>query len=470
MVGRHYGHRDEEERRFVRGLLWIKMGGPDRQRLRPADRGRSASSISNAMKVTSRRGLRPWPLPPEPGNYAADRVGELRTDIKPLEITQPEGPSFEVDGHQVHWQKWRFVIGFNAREGLTLHTVRYEDHGSERSILYRASLTEMVVPYGDPGRLRSTRKNAFDVGEYGMGRSPTRWSSAATASARSTTSTPSWPRAGGAAHHQERDLHARGGLRHPLEAHRPPHRRRGAAVAAARDLVHLDGRELRVRLLLVPLPGRQHPVRGQAHRDPVPRARSSPARSRVRPAQCPGLYAPNHQHFFNVRLDFDLDGMANSVYEVSRARVGAQDNPLGNAFFAEPRRSHGGRGPAHIDPLKPRYWKVVNPSVKNAVGEPVGYKLMPHQNVFPFAAPSQRDEARRVRDQHLWATPYERRRDVRGGRLPEPAPGRRGAVPSGPTRPPHREHRRRVVVHVRLAHPARLEDWPVMPVRTRGSR
>ena len=24
----------------------------------------------------------------------------------------------------------------------------------------------------------------------------------------------------------------------------------------------------------------------------------------------PQLYAPNHQHFFNMRLDFDLDGMA----------------------------------------------------------------------------------------------------------------------------------------------------------------
>src|SRR4029077_14918851 len=109
-----------------------------------------------------------WPLPPLPGNYAADRVKEMRTDIKPLAIVQPEGASFKLEGNQLSWQNWSVVIGFNAREGLTLHHLRYRDKGRDRSILYRASLTEMVVPYGDPGPTQR-RKNAFDVGEYGMG-------------------------------------------------------------------------------------------------------------------------------------------------------------------------------------------------------------------------------------------------------------------------------------------------------------
>ena len=82
----------------------------------------------------------------------------MRTDLKPLEITQPEGPSF--DGRRAtrsRWQNWRFGVGFNAREGLVLHTVGYEDGGPERSILYRASLAEMVVPYGDPGPTQRAR-------------------------------------------------------------------------------------------------------------------------------------------------------------------------------------------------------------------------------------------------------------------------------------------------------------------------
>ena len=79
------------------------------------------------------------PLPPQSANYSPQAAGE-RTDLRPLEIRQPDGPSFAINGHAVHWQKWRFRIGFTSREGLVLHTVSYEDQGRERPILYRASV------------------------------------------------------------------------------------------------------------------------------------------------------------------------------------------------------------------------------------------------------------------------------------------------------------------------------------------
>ena len=89
----------------------------------------------NTMKVVRIEEYGRWPLPPEPGNYSPNRVGALRKDVKPLAIVQPEGPSFTLDGHQLSWQNWNFVIGFNAREGLTIHNIRYTDGGRERSIL-----------------------------------------------------------------------------------------------------------------------------------------------------------------------------------------------------------------------------------------------------------------------------------------------------------------------------------------------
>ena len=46
-----------------------------------------------------------------------------------------------------------------------IHTAGYEDQGLVRPVLYRAAL--IVVPYGDP-RKDHYRKNAFDVGEYGL--------------------------------------------------------------------------------------------------------------------------------------------------------------------------------------------------------------------------------------------------------------------------------------------------------------
>lgn len=105
-----------------------------------------------------------YPIPYLDFNYAADRSGPLRQDIRPLEITQPEGPSFQIQGNQVYWQKWNFVVGFQMRDGLILHNLTYD----KRSVLYRAALSEMVVPYGDPAE-QQARKNAFDCGEYGIG-------------------------------------------------------------------------------------------------------------------------------------------------------------------------------------------------------------------------------------------------------------------------------------------------------------
>lgn len=111
-----------------------------------------------------------WSLPTNPGNYSFETLTRtnFRSDIKPLHIAQPDGPSFILSDHRISWQKWDFIIGFNAREGLTLHDVCYLDKSRRRPILFRGSLCEMVVPYGDPTPAHR-RKNAFDVGEYGIG-------------------------------------------------------------------------------------------------------------------------------------------------------------------------------------------------------------------------------------------------------------------------------------------------------------
>ena len=60
-------------------------------------------------------------------------------------------------------------LSMDPVEGLVLHQVGYRDGDRLRSILYRASICEMVVPYGEPGPMHSW-KSAFDVGEWGLGR------------------------------------------------------------------------------------------------------------------------------------------------------------------------------------------------------------------------------------------------------------------------------------------------------------
>lgn len=163
----NYGTEEVRTRRLARPLCFLRSDPTDNGYARPIEGIRPVVDL-NSMEVIRVEEFGHWPLPPETCNYAADRVPNQRQDIRPLEIAQPEGPSFTVDGYQVSWQNWKFVIGFNAREGLTLHHLRYREGDEDRSILYRGSLTEMVVPYGDPTETQ-WRKNAFDVGEYGMG-------------------------------------------------------------------------------------------------------------------------------------------------------------------------------------------------------------------------------------------------------------------------------------------------------------
>lgn len=80
-----------------------------------------------------------------PGEYHPDLLPPPRTDVKPLQVLQPEGASFTVtDGNLVQWQKWRFRVGFGFREGMTVHDVRYDG----RPVFYRLSVSEMTVPYG----------------------------------------------------------------------------------------------------------------------------------------------------------------------------------------------------------------------------------------------------------------------------------------------------------------------------------
>ena len=81
-----------------------------------------------------------------PNEYHPDLLEDApRKDLKPLHVSQPEGPSFSVsDPNLVEWQKWRFRIGWNYREGTTIHDIRYDG----RPLFYRLSVSEMTVPYG----------------------------------------------------------------------------------------------------------------------------------------------------------------------------------------------------------------------------------------------------------------------------------------------------------------------------------
>ena len=191
-----FGHEDEKGRRLIQTITWVRNRPFDNHYAHPVE-GLSALVDINRGEVLRIDDFGEVPVPREEGNYSARFQKTWRSGVKPIEVIQPEGPSFTVDGWAVEWLGWKFRIGFTPREGLVLYDLNIRDDDAWRSVLKRASLAEMVVPYGHPSgvhraRTRSTAANTASAC------SPTASRSAATAWARSTTST-AWSTASTAA-------------------------------------------------------------------------------------------------------------------------------------------------------------------------------------------------------------------------------------------------------------------------------
>ena len=435
------------KRRISRGLTWMRSEPGEHGYARPVE-GLICVVDLDAMEVVEFEDHGVVPLRPRRGNYDLERMfrednvpafTEVRQGVKPIEITQPEGPSFTVDGHHVRWLGWDLRLGFTPREGLVLHQIGYEDKGTLRPVIHRASLTEMYVPYGDPAPTHRF-KNVFDQGELGIG-----WLANPLDARlrlrrrhhvlRRPRQRPGRQPARGA----QRGLHARGGRGHRVEAHGLPHAGgRGPAPAPPRHLVHRDRRQLRVRVLLVPLQRRHDRVRDQAvgralhGRDPV--GERPPYGTLV----APGLYGPNHQHFFCVRMDMAVDGPNNTVVEVDSEHVPiGPGNETGNAWRTV-RNVLETEGEAQrlIDPLKGRFWRIESDKT-SALGDPTSFKLMPGENVAPMYGPDA-DYAGRsgFTSAHLWVTKFDADERFGAGEYPNQHPGGRGCPRSRrPTRP-----------------------------------
>ncbi|MEO9174774.1 MAG: tyramine oxidase, partial [Gaiellales bacterium] len=163
------GHHEQAGRRLVRAIAWLATGDPaDNQYARPLY-GLVAIVDLNTMELVRIDDHAPGTPPPTAGGDYHDGAGRpYRDDLRPIEITQPAGASFTLDGNRLRWQKWELVVGFHPREGLVLHDIAYTDDGERRQICHRASIAELVIPYGDPNPTVHF-KNVFDTGEYGMG-------------------------------------------------------------------------------------------------------------------------------------------------------------------------------------------------------------------------------------------------------------------------------------------------------------
>jgi primary-amine oxidase len=402
------------------------------------------------------------------GEYLPDLIPMRLREVTPLEISQPHGVGFTLDGYQLSWQNWRLRVGFNHREGLVLHQVGWQEgSGGARSVAHRLSFAEMVVPYRDasPDHYRRT---AFDIGEWGLGFMTTSLTLGCDclgeityldAVVHDSRGEPRTIPNAICVHEEDSGV----GWKHVDE-------RAGVEVRRARRLVisfhvtvanyeylvywrfYQDGNiecEVRATGVLVT---------------------SHAAAPGSRPANGTlvdrGTYAPFHQHFIVARLDLDVDGASNTVYATDSVPAPAGgDDPYGVGLMVRktPLRTETD-GKQDYDWGTQRGWTVVNPGVFNALGTPVGYKLVPSAAFPPLLDPASPAFQRAAVIGHtLWVTPYHQDERWPCGDFPVQSERDSGlAVWTAADR--GIENADVVLWYVfGIHHITRPEDWPVMP-------
>ena len=408
------------------------------------------------------------PVPRRKRNYGRADLPPARTDLKPLSISQPEGPSFASDGWEVTWQDWRFRVGFTPREGLVLHQLSIQG----RPVIYRASITEMVVPYADP-TTNHYWKNAFDAGEYGLGKLANQLELGCDCKgliryfdipAMDDHGVVELMKNAVCMHEEDygilwKHYEFRNGIREVRRSRRlvisffatVGNYDYGFYWYLYQDgTIQLEGKLTGIIQTAAVAPGAKYPWGGMVAEQ---------------------LGGPTHQHFFNARLHMMVDGERNTVTEHEfQPRPWGTDNPHGNVFDVTNRILARERDAAReADGRTGRYWKISNTNVLNSVGNAPAYKLavMPSPLLLAQEGSAVRNRAG-FATKHVWVTKYDPAERFAAGEFPNQHQGGDG-LPAYVAQNRAIENEDIVVWHTfGHTHVCKPEDFPIMPVEYAG--
>ncbi len=465
-----FGIAGEEGRRMLRVLSFLAHRPEDHCWAHPID-GVVAYVDLIERRVVQLVDHQELPIPAEEGNYDDDAyTGPARTSMKPIEITQPQGASFRVDGDLVQWENWSFRVGFDPREGLVLHQLAIRDGDRVRPLIYRASVAEMVVPYADPSPVRFWQ-NYFDAGEYLLGNQVNALELGCDCLGEIHYFDAVLADSDGRPEHRpnaicmhEEDYGVLWKHTDLFTEAKETRRQRRLVISFFATIgnydygfywyLYLDGTiQLEVKATGVVFTSAYTP--GSQYASEI----------------APGLGAPYHQHLFSARLDMMLDGTANAVDELDVRRVPVgPDNPYGNAFTRTATRLTREREAARTaDASVGRVWRISNPTSHNRLGQNVAYVLRPESQPALLADDTS-SIARRAAfaTRHLWVTRYDpAERYPAGDQINQHRGG--AGLPAFVARDRDIDGQDIVLWHTFGAtHFPRPEDWPVMPVEYSG--
>ncbi|MGE5100486.1 MAG: primary-amine oxidase [Deltaproteobacteria bacterium] len=465
-----FGAEDAVRGRLVRAVAYVRAAN-DNEMARPVE-GLVALVDLSARRVVQVDDQGVVPVPDAAGERDAWRPLPPPTTSEPSPLPWSMVPRAaagpRIDGHAISWRRWRLHAALRPREGLVLYGIGFDDGTRVRSVMYRASLSEMVVPYGDPGAGWYFR-NSFDVGEIGMGPGVAALEPGVDCPANATLidAVIATDRGAPRTLHRAIAVYERdGGLawKHGRDARRARElvvfsmSRLGNYDYGFEWAFHEDG-TISHRVILTGVM--------------TPKAVRSPGRpDSLAQLVGPGIAAVHHQHFFNYRLDLDVDGAApNEVVETeTHALAAGPGNSRGGGFAMReqllPTELSARRS---LDLHSGRRWRVVNPAAHAALGEPTGYELVPGSNADPFAAEGSPLRRRAgFLDAAVWFTSYADTERYAAGDYPNQSSGGDGLMRWTAVNRPLSGGDVVLWYTLGITHNPRPEDWPVMPVHEAG--
>lgn len=417
---------------------------------------------------------------PAPPNEYIYELQDLRTDLKPLHVVQPEGASFTIEPtgndtlHTISWQKWRMHLHYNAREGPVLFNVQYDG----RPLFYRISLSDMNIPYADP-RHPFHKKSAFDLGDAGAGAMANNlqlgcdclgYIQYVSATIADDKGDPVPLENCVCIHEQDGGI----GWKHTN------YRTNRAGVTRNRELVlqtiiTVSNYEYILAYMFNQVGELTYEVRatGILSTQPIDHdlcgedGEGVPWGTVVHP----GVLATHHQHIFSLRIDPNVGSLTEGnqlVYSEALPMPLDDFNPHGNGYFVKDTLVTHSTG-LDLAPDNNRIFKIVNPNQKNKInGKQIGYKIMapPFQKILsrPESFNFKRAE---FADKNIYVTKYADRELYSGGWYTNQSRGGTGvrswAARNDDIAGGNKGEDLVVYVQFGINHIPRIEDFPVMP-------
>jgi primary-amine oxidase len=409
-------------------------------------------------------------------NYDAASVKTVREPRKPVAFAQPLGTNVRIDGHEISWGNWRFHVRVDPRVGTTISLARWRDGETWRSILYQGYLSEMFVPYMDAAYGWQSR-TYFDTGEYGAGLLASQLKPGIDCPETASFLPAQFSTDHGEAFTTPNALcvFERGGgepiWRH-FEAINQTYEGRPNVELVVRmaaaignydylfDWIFNDAAEIEVRVGATGIDALKG-VSARKMSDP-----SAADDTRYGALVAPNLVAVNHDHYFNFRLDLDIDGPGNSVNrDVYRPARLPADSARRSLYVVERQIAETEKA-ATLDSLHdPVRLRVINEHRANGVGNPSSFEVLAFSHAAPMLDPDDWPARRAAFLRHdIWVTPYRADERYAGGQYMLGSHGDDGLAVWAARDRAIRNEDLVVWVNLGMHHLTRAEDLPVTPM------